>query len=183
MAKQTYTLIALLFLTAATLGGVGCGPIKVPDFPPALQQPVVQVTAVELVDQSEQASSYRVHVRLENPNAFELPLTDAKYTVNIGGGSYSADFPPNRTLPANRDVDVLLPAVVAGGGAGSYDVSGTLEMSPPHEMRQLMYDLGIPRPRVAFAGQGTVGPASMPPTPRDTGGEADAAEPEPAAGG
>ncbi|MBI1372294.1 MAG: hypothetical protein GC159_05975 [Phycisphaera sp.] len=150
--------LAMLVLSAAGLSAVGCGPIKVPDFPPALVNPTVTVTSVQLMDQSPEASRYMVHVLMENPNAYELPLTDAKYTLSVSGAEFKGDIPPNRTLPASRKVEVLLPAAVSAAPSDSYSITGSIEMAPRHEMRKLLYDLGFPMPRVHFSGQGPVGP-------------------------
>jgi len=153
------TIYAVSMLIATVLSVGGCGAFKLPDLPPTLHEPVVTVQSVELLDQSPEASRYMVHLTLENPNDYELPLTIADYTVTVSGAQYKGDTVPNRTLPASRSIDVKLPAVVAGSGGGSYQVSGSIEMTPPHEIRQLYYDIGVPRPRVPFAGQGPIGAA------------------------
>lgn len=139
---------------------VGCGPIKAPRLPERVIAPTTDVLRVDLTAASDAAASYDVLVTFVNPNLFELPMTHAAYVLTVNGHSYTADAVPNATIPAQGQVDVKLPAVIAAPGLAAlgqpFEVKGTVTMQPPGQLRNLFYEMGIPMPTVDFAGQGTV---------------------------
>lgn len=151
--------IAILLATTAALTATGCGVIKLPEAPVPIATPGVTVDRVELVDRSDAAARYLIHLTLTNPNDFALPMTDTQYELSVANAAaeaYDGDTIPNATLPASGTIRLKLPAVVKGGGEGQYDVSGSIRVFPPGQLKKVGYELGIPRPRVAFASAGAV---------------------------
>ena len=138
----------------------GCGPLKMPKLPKRVLSPLTEVRQVRLVDISDNAARYDIDVLLINRNDFPLPLTHSQYTLTIGGVKYATDTLPNATLPASRTVRITLPAVLAteDGVAplreGRYETSGSVEMTPEGQVRQLLYEMGVPKPKANFSGQG-----------------------------
>ncbi len=150
-------LVGILSLT-------GCVSMKpsLPKLPKVLQKPETEVARVDLVERSNEASRYFVTVILKNPNDYPLPLTHASYSLKVAGGMYAGDTVPNATLPANGTVSVQFSAAVPGGGEGAYDTSGSIQIVPPGKIRELMYELGVPIPRVGFSGTGNIVTALKP---------------------
>lgn len=151
-----------MFMAAtAALTTTGCNVIKLPEAPVPITTPEATVDRVELVDQSETAARYLIFLTLTNPNDFALPMTDTQYELAIAGTAaeaYDGDTIPNATLPGSGTIQLQLPAVVKGGTPGQYDVSGSIRVFPPGQLKKVGYELGIPRPRVAFAAKGDVTP-------------------------
>lgn len=155
---------AIIAILTAALGvciAPGCNVIKLPEAPVPITTPEATVDRVELVDRSETAARYLIVLTLNNPNDFALPMTDTQYELAIAGAAaepYDGDTIPNATLPASGSIQIKLPAVVRGAGEGQYDLSGSIRVFPPGQLKKVGYELGIPRPRVAFAAKGDVTP-------------------------
>ena len=117
--------------------------------------PTATVEAVELLAASPEATTTaNVIVRLSNPNDTPLPLPMARYTVTMGGATYSTDTVPNATIPAKGEQRIALPVTIAGPQNHDYSTSGWISYLPPGEIRNLMTDIGIPLPGVPFSGSG-----------------------------
>ncbi|MEX2672175.1 MAG: hypothetical protein WD294_08715 [Phycisphaeraceae bacterium] len=130
---------------------VGCGPFSPP-------MPDATVERVELVEVGEEAASYRLHLAIDNAHDEPLPLTLAAYTLTVDGVTYTTDTVPDATLPSQRRLTLTLPGVTENGGrVGSpYQAQGSLIVDPPGQVRQFFYEMGVPRPRIRFTGEGTV---------------------------
>ena len=158
--------VALLILVLAVAGLVGCGPIKMPSLPKPISTPGAAVEAVRLVETGSSAARYDIDVSLYNPNDVPLPLTLAEYRLQVGGNSYQTDGLPRATLPASGRLTLTFPAVLLrdeGDGppsTGTYQTSGTITITPAGEVRRLLYEIGWPKPKAKFTGQGEVGPAT-----------------------
>lgn len=176
---------ALTISIAAVFGALtACGPLKAPEMPTPVTAPVSQVQSVRLVEAGPDANRYMVTLLLTNPNDYALPLLDADYRVQIGDAGYRGDTAPNRTLPASGHVLVELPAVIAAGDAPEsgteYRISGSLEMDPPQQLKQVFYEFGLPRPRTSFSGSGTI-ESDLPAPPPAPGSSETAASSAPTA--
>lgn len=149
----TIRLILILVLVTGGLGG--CGPLKAPELPTPIASPEAQVLSVRRVEAGTDAQRYVVVVALTNPNDVALPMLDADYRLEIGPGEYHGDTSPNATLPASGRLTIELPAVLTAEG-DQYEVRGSLELDPPQQLKQVFYELGLPRPRANFAGRGEI---------------------------
>jgi hypothetical protein len=144
---------AILILLAC-LSACG-GPLKLPTIPTPIAMPDVQVQSVDLVDASPDAGRYLLKLTLTNPNDFALPLLDAEYRIKINDQQYIGSTPPNATLPKSGSITLQLPAALPVRGQ-NYEVSGSIQLDPPGQIKQLSYDAGLPRPRAPFKAQGAV---------------------------
>ena len=151
--------LILTMVLAAGGGGLaglpGCGPLKAPEMPTPIASPQAQVLGVRRVEAGPDAHRYVIIVALTNPNDVALPMLDADYRLDIGDAEYRGDTSPNATLPASGRLTLELPAVVTADG-NEYDVRGSLELDPPQQLKQVFYELGLPRPRANFAGRGEI---------------------------
>ena len=153
MNKRAWVTFILL-----TVAG-GCGPFKAPHLPKVVHTPDAVITAVRLVDAGDRAARFDVDVTLSNPNDFPLPLTHAKYELKIAGLAYATDVLPKTTLPAAGEITVTLPAVLRGDAPptnGQYQATGRIELTPGGQVRRLFYDIGFPKPKARFTGEGVV---------------------------
>jgi LEA14-like dessication related protein len=121
--------------------------------------PTVQVERVDVQQATAQAARVQVVLAMENPNDDPLPLTLARYQVNLGPwGVYRGDHVPNATIPARGRQTITLPAAVAEAVQSrtmpAYRTSGSIEYVPPGEVRAALTELGLPLPSVSFSGSG-----------------------------
>jgi LEA14-like dessication related protein len=147
--------IALLVLVLS-LGA--CGPFKLPRLPQRLDRPGATVSGVRLLEAGQAASRYAIDISLYNPNEVPLPVTFVEYRISIGGANYETDMIPGVTLPAKARITVSLPAVLVRGASqgGVYEMSGQFTITPAGEVRKLLYEIGIPKPKSRFSAQGKV---------------------------
>jgi hypothetical protein len=166
----------VLGLVGVMLGGCSIG---LPTFPKPIGVPDAQVAAVRVVESSDVAGRYMIYVTLTNPNNIALPIEASDYSLTVAGKTYKGDTPPQATVPASGSITVKLPAVIpGGGGGGQYDVSGGLTLHPPGQIKQILYDIGVPMPQARFSGKGTAEADS--PAPADPA-KATVEPPKPAA--
>jgi hypothetical protein len=167
----------MLCLLAACLGGCG---LSAPKLPTPIAMPEVKIEAVHLMDSGPEGSRYQIALAMSNPNDEALPLTFAWYALSVAGGQseYQGDGLPNATLPAGGSIRFVLPAVVASSGqvGQNYQATGSIQMRPPGQIKNVFYELGLPLPRASFNGSGAVQPAPPPPV-RKGGRVEDAAPP------
>lgn len=137
---------------ALTLAGgmVGCS---------GARSPILNVVGVEQVDQTVDGSAVLVTIDAENPGSEPLPLRELSYTVRIGSATFEGTRSPEATLRAFGTQRLVIPAVFAPGAAPSsgagYTVSGTLLYVAPGELAEALFDAGLRRPTVSFAGAGS----------------------------
>jgi hypothetical protein len=118
------------------------------------EAPDVSVTGVELVSLSDEGASAAIELDLNSGAEVALPLTLARYTVELNGQQYRGDVEPNAVLPAGRSLTVRLPAAVSGAPGDRYSVRGRVEYEPPGQVRKVLTDLGVPLPSTGFSGEG-----------------------------
>ncbi len=163
------TRISMMLMTGLLLAG--CSWLKPPKPPKPVIDPEAAVTQVRLIRSGDQASRFDITVTLTNPNDFALELEGAHYSFEIGPSRYETETVPHTTLPKSGKISIALPAVLTGeGGApptgGQYHASGSITLNPPGQIRRVLYELGLPKPKVRFDGQGMV--ASAPSTAKTT---------------
>ncbi len=139
--------IAALLLLTLALGGCS--------LPGSIVMPVAEIAAVRCVERGPAANRYQILLTITNPNDVALPITSADYTLTIADKKYQGDTPPSATLPAAGTITVSLPAAVPATG-NEFTVKGHLEVHPPGQIKQILYDLGVPMPKLRFENKGVI---------------------------
>lgn len=141
-ALRTATLGLVLGLAAA-LGLAGCA------------SPSIAVREVSLRDQTAEAVALDVQVELRNPADASMRLLQWDYTFSNASGSYSGTWEALTTLPPGETVTRTVPVVLpAAAGTEQWSISGVLTYRSPSRIAEIVYDLGIWRPRTSFAASG-----------------------------
>lgn len=149
--NQSKTFAARLALGACmALLASGCG----------YQSPTIEVKSASVVESTDRHTLVNFSIEATNPNAIALPLRKLDYTVSVGGGTpFSGVRSPEATLPPGGTRTITFPAVLpAGAAAGSYTLNGTLLYITPGQIAEILFDTGVSRPTVGFAGQGAISP-------------------------
>jgi LEA14-like dessication related protein len=145
--------IVILLLSPLSLIG-GCA---------AVQKPTASVRGMDVSDVTARGFTMNVDVDVHNPNAVALPLTDAEYSLSIGGADIveNSRVRPAAKIPANGTGTLTIPVPVTfenllaaskgirqGGGKVSYGIDAGLN-----------FDTGLPVvgvQRVPLRHQGTL---------------------------
>lgn len=131
------------------VGLVGCS---------GARSPILNVVAVEQVDQTVDGSAVLITLDAENPGSEPLPLRELTYTVRIGSATFEGTRSPEATLRAFGTQRLVIPAVFSPGAApatgAGYTISGTLLYIAPGELAEALFDAGLRRPTVSFRGEG-----------------------------
>ncbi len=138
--------------------------------------PTLRVTGASVTDESDEGFVISFTLEGENSNDEPLPLHAVQYRVLLDGktvfnGVRSAEV----TLPRYGTQTLQLPASISHEDyAGSPDelvqsgvrfqVSGVLVYITPGNLSDLLFDVGIRRPKVAFVERGTFRDANAPPS-------------------
>ncbi len=133
----------------AALAASGCG----------YQSPTIEVKSASVVESTDRHTLVNFSIEATNPNAIALPLRRLDYTVAVGGAPFAGVRSPEATLPPGGTRTITFPAVLpAGAAAGSYTLTGTLLYTTPGQIAEILFDTGVSRPTVGFAGRGLIGP-------------------------
>ncbi len=129
--------------------------------------PTSEVTAVEVIEQTEQGVAVETTVALSNPNPVALPLDAVDVVVEVDGvGRFASPTPPTVVLPPEGSQSMTVRAALplgqgAGGGASlagrGYTVRVTSHWVPPGEVRAILTDSGIPLPFTVAEASGVLG--------------------------
>jgi len=127
---------------------------------PKVVEPEARVVGATLVEQTADGAAFEVQVELINPNDFALPVTIASYRVEVDGRRYSFTGKAGASMPPTGVQTLTLRGAVPTEGGdlsgASYEVSGHVVYVKPGELRRVLVESGLPEPRLAFAGSGTV---------------------------
>lgn len=133
------------------------------------------VRAVEAIVAERSDAGYVVAITLEgeNPNDIELPLRFIDYTVDIDGKRvFSGRRSPEATLrrKGTQRFEIAAAAPVAAPegvptGVRRWRVSGSLGYIAPGAFAETLFDLGVRRPTVGFAGSGEIDFSAPAPEP------------------
>jgi hypothetical protein len=122
--------------------------------------PTITIGQVTLRDQTAEAVALDVQVELRNPADASMRLLQWDYTFSNASGSYSGTWEALTTLPPGETVTRTVPVVLpAAAGTEQWSISGVLTYRSPSRIAEIVYDLGIWRPRTSFAGSGSAGSA------------------------
>jgi len=149
MAQTLRVAVALsLFLL------VGCG---------SIQKPTVAFQRMSIGDVTAQGFTMNVDVDIANPNAVAIPLTNADYSIALGGVQVvnAAKVKPSASIPANGHGTISIPiplsfenllsaeeAIRKGGGSVAYGLDAAFD-----------FDTGLPvigNQRVPLRHEGTL---------------------------
>ena len=158
---------ALLAAIAATLTGLAIG---------CTADPGISVVGVEPVQRTDDAVVLAVTVEGANTNDIELPFRTVRYSFDLDGRTvFTGERSPEATLRRRGAQRFVLPVTVpasvvsAAPGARPYRLSGTIGYVAPGQLAEVLFDLGVSNPTVAFSASGEVdlsAPVVPPPKPR-----------------
>jgi LEA14-like dessication related protein len=103
MARHSSPVLALLSLLA--IAGGGCA---------AVQKPTASFRSMEVSDVTSRGFLMNVDVDVHNPNAAAIPLTNAEYSLTLGGVDIveNTRVRPEARIPANGTGTVTIPVPV-----------------------------------------------------------------------
>ncbi len=122
--------------------------------------PSVRVTAVDLVTAGQEASEYALRLELTNPGATPIRLDEFEYSLSMPGASaYHGKWITGRTIPAHETVTESVPAVILSPSVAlttpaPWQAKGEIRYLATNRLAQMLFDAGIQRPSVGFAGGG-----------------------------
>lgn len=102
LASPSVLLLSLLLLPLAS----GCA---------AVEKPTATFRGMDVADITPQGFTMNVDLDVHNPNSVALPLTDADYTLSLGGVNVveNSKIHPDARIPANGTGSVTIPIPVS----------------------------------------------------------------------
>ena len=108
-----------------------------------VQQPTASLRSADVGAITTDGFTANFALDVHNPNSFELPLTNADYTLSLGGVQVTKDtIKPGGSLPAKGSTPVTIPvrlsfdsllkaedAIRSGGGDVPFELNGALGFS------------------------------------------------------
>lgn len=154
MSRTSVGVLLLVLMTAC--GGGGCA---------GHRDPALVVSDAALAETSDEALGLRFWLDLQNPNDEPLKLLRFEYDVKVNGRTvYSGARDAQATLAANGTRRLAVPAVVrfdqmdwnaaARPHRADYSISGSVQYVAPGEIAEILFDLGVRKPRAGFKGAG-----------------------------
>ena len=152
MRGGTRRILALL----AVLPLSGCSGFRAPG---------ITVQDVAITDVTGEALALDFAIDLENPNHEPLELVEFRYTLAVDGTQvYAGRRRPGANVAAATTRRISLPAVIPFDRAGwttagrpaevKYALSGRVVYTAPTTFAQMLFDLGVRRPKSSFSGRG-----------------------------
>ena len=131
-----------------------------------ISPPTVKIDSVEVIGESDDASSLVFHGTVENPHQSTLRLLEFTYGVSMEGRSvYQGRHAAEMTLTPGATRRIVLPAgftnAAAGLGPGSmpdsskWSMSGSLLFLGEGVLAETLLDMGL-RPTVGFSASGAL---------------------------
>lgn len=142
----------LLTVCVATAAG-GCSSAKSPTF---------RVSHVQMREQTEQGTELLFVIEAANPNAQEIPLYQADYSLSLGGGAaFRVKRTPEATLRRYSTQTFVLPVSVPAesmprGERVPYSFGATITYVLPGELAEILFDREIKKPTASFGDSGTL---------------------------
>jgi len=130
----------------------------------AISHPKVTVQSVEVVNETDDASSLLFHGMVENPHSETLRLLEFSYTVSMKGQSiYQGRHAAEMTLTPGATRQFTLPAGFTNAAAGlssdampessKWSMGGSLLFLGDSVLAETLLDMGL-RPTVDFSASG-----------------------------
>lgn len=142
--------------------------------------PVLSIADARIIDATPEGAAIVFTLDARNDNTEALPLREVRYSLELGGkrvftGVRSAEATLRRRgtqqlkLPAAIPAETLARVTRANDGEVSYRLRGTITYITPGALAEVLFDTGVRRPKVSFAGQGKLDlnapPRATPPPP------------------
>lgn len=120
--------------------------------------PTVSLVSAELIESSDEGSVVAFTVATDNTNDTALPLRVVDYAADAAGLHFSGVRAGEATLRSRGVQHVTFPASFPGRVSlgESASVRGSLGYVAPGPLAAELFDMGIYRPSVSFAGTATV---------------------------
>lgn len=129
----------------------------------AYRSPEIEVTGARVAQETSQGMVIDFTLNASNANEVDLPLERVTYTVRLNGervfaGTRSAEATVRRlgtqgfVLPAAIDLTTFDPPA----GEVPYEITGSVVYVTPGEIAQILFDVGVRRPRSTFRQRGTL---------------------------
>lgn len=127
------------------------------------QAPRVSVASIEVKESTAEALVLSVTLDVENANNVPIELHQFHYALTASGAqAFSGRWAAQATVGPGLTSSLTVPAVIrreqvpASGSMADYRLSGRMTYTAPGYWAQAMLDLGLPRPAVSFADQGSL---------------------------
>lgn len=120
--------------------------------------PSLRVVGAELVESTDQGSVVEFVLTATNGTADALPLRDVSYQASAGAWSFNGHRAGEATLRATGEQQIVIPASFPGrvNLGDSASISGSMGYVEPGALAAELFDLGVYRPSVGFAGSAVV---------------------------
>jgi hypothetical protein len=153
----------MLALPAAAMILAGCSTYSAPE---------LHVLRAAVTDETPEGLVVGFTIEATNRNEIELPLREVRYTLRLDGREvFSGVRSPEASLRRLGTQTIRIPAVIAVGpesprptGTLPFTIDGTLGYITPGQFAQVLFDIKVRRPSVAFTGQGTLDLTQAPKT-------------------
>ncbi len=131
------------------------------------RHPVVSVMDAAVTETGEGILELGFILVLQNPNQQPLALHEFSYTLAMDGKpAYRGRWAASATLGANGTRQLTIPAIVRYDQLGwtaasapaqaTYDLVGHVLYLAPGDIAEILFDMGVRRPKAAFAAHGVV---------------------------
>ncbi len=132
-----------------------------------LQTPSIAVASIHATGQDNQGVALAFQLRLTNPNDEPLELYRFQYRLTVNGvASFDGQWAALAALPPNDERSVTIPAVVLYERLGwsldqvpteaSYQLSGYVLYNDPGSIAEILFDIGVRRPKARFTSSGVI---------------------------
>lgn len=145
---------ASVALALTPVGLVGCS---------SYRAPTMEVISARTVERTADGAVVEFTVKASHDNAKPLPLREATYSLELDGQTvFSGVRSAEATLPRGGSQQIVLPVAIKSGSlassatTGRYRLLGSLTYITPGAFAELLFDSGVARPTVPFAGEGSI---------------------------
>ena len=123
--------------------------------------PGLRVSQVRVAERTEAGVVLDFALEATNRNEVELPLREVRYSVSLDGkevfrGVRSPEASLRRLGTQTIHVPAVVPAADAGARTARYVLAGELGYITPGQFAQVLFDIKVRRPNVAFREEGDV---------------------------
>ncbi len=122
--------------------------------------PALKVSQVRVAERTETGVVLDFAIEATNHNEIELPLRDVRYSVCLDGTVvFRGVRSPEASLRRLGTQTIHVPAVVppeSTNGTVRYVIDGKLGYTTPGQFAQVLFDIKVKRPTVAFRDEGAV---------------------------
>ncbi len=121
--------------------------------------PQATLVSAAIADQTDQGTVLDFGIEIHNPNAFQLPLRDVRYSLFLNGQRvFSGTRSAESTVTRGSSQTIHLPASFVGQlpPNRTYTIDGRIYYSTPSALADVLFDANIYRPSVTFKHSGAL---------------------------